>query len=228
MVNHLVHAHRIMSLPPKLSLTGRHRRLYGWLNRLLDVISRGKLLTTPDIRVQQTPGGVHLFLNGKSGGSGSTVKAFSVFEITADSLKCYALDSSGNEITGTTYWVGKPYHLGEGRLVSDGTNNLDRLEDVAGESERQKRLAIYDFDGTELESEEAVIPAYSVGSVIVAARAPIGLNHKEDTSGSTAESIEWIDLNRDARRWRMKHVHAAVCVENVTKNQVIQGGTISD
>lgn len=200
-----------------------------WLERLRKFVISLVFRDGAGYRVVRTTAGTMLEFDEDVLGSGAGVIALSVFEVTELSLKCYALNSNGDPVTdGAVYWVGKPYHLGEGRLVSDGTNNLDRLEDVPGDFERNKRLAIYDFDGTELESEEVVIPAYRNGSVILATRAPTGLSHKTDSSTNPGTLIEWVDLNRDARYWTMKHVHAGVCVDEVTKSQVIQGGTISD
>lgn len=154
------------------------------------------------------------------------IQRFKIENIESRYLDCYKVDEDGDQIEVDTVQVLRPramwaidtdsmvtgYVAGTVTAGDVQSRNYDvTLNVMIGGNQVSKTFKVH----------EELRPRYTVGNYLLGVKGYFGGYQKPDPQGPASDSIKWIDLNVDARRWQPNLWAVEVCVNNATQYMLV-------
>lgn len=232
----------------RLDIKGPAREIRKAINSLADMLQAQRIRQGRGYKIKETSTGIILNIDGGDpveSGSDVEIKRFQITgfppnpsatlsEITSHYLICKEVD-----VTGSGFVSEKEYNV----LIPYSLQTKSDEQAISGTTEESLEASVL-INSRELVSQRDVsgttknftysqdlVPNYVQGTGFGIENATwlyalnIGQVLGQTYGGS---DIEWIDLNVDARRWRMADRIVEVCVNNETKNIIIMASEVGE
>lgn len=209
----------------RLNEVGPARKLRAEINRLWEETKALRISSGVGYNVKRTRLGTVLDIESAAVSTSVYVQRFKVTAIEEKYLTCRKVDKDDAETSTTDYKVMRPYctwHDNEDSMITGA--DTGSLEDMT-DSQSRTYDADVDVSGTAktFSVTQDIFPKYEAGSFIYGTN-----NVKGGTEEIDDLELKWIDLNVDARHWRLTEQATEVCVDNVVKYALFQRSGVAD